>query len=113
MGIEGGFVFAVLGVIAILCGIFAACISRFMTRRSYVRRRSIRIAVAAGLSVLLLLVLVAAMGRGYDSKDPLYILVMFLPAFLICCFIAVFVSSPAAWLASRSRESTTNANIFE
>lgn len=113
MGIEGGFVFVVFGGIAMLCGILAACISRFMTRRSYFRRRSIRIAVAASLSVLPLLVLVAALSRGYDSNDPVYILVMFLPTFLICCFIAIFVSSPAAWLASRSRGSATNANIFE
>jgi len=113
MGVEGPFLFVFMGGIALICGILASGLSRFMTRRRCVAKRSRRIAVAASVSVLPVFGLAVAMPTRYDWSDPLYIFAMLLPVFLMCAFMAVLVSAPAAWLASRPRQGVLNADIFE
>jgi hypothetical protein len=113
LGAEGPFIFVVLGVIALVCGFLAAAISRFLPEQVCFGRRFIRIVMSSTLSVLPIFSLAVLMAASYGWSDPLYVFGMLLPAFLLCSFIAVFVSAPAAWLVSRSRRRGASADIFE
>ncbi|MCJ2177029.1 hypothetical protein [Novosphingobium album (ex Hu et al. 2023)] len=98
--------------VALFCAM-AAWISAIVLCRFGRLRRTRIVALSAAISVCLPMLPIVLIAGSYSGEDASYVVAGLLPAAGILVVIALFVSAPVAWFASRRLAEKIDRRIFE